>query len=145
MTEEKQSTVDITLIVCTFNRSGDLRELMQGALAQETGGLFGYEVLVVDNNSTDDTRRVVESFIARGHDHLRYLFEGRQGRSNALNTGLDAVRGAVYALADDDLLLPKDYLMKVFTAFQAHPEVSFVGGKVLPLWKSDVPAWLTQQ
>ncbi len=133
------------MLVCTFNRSGDLRELLEGALAQETGGAFSYEVLVVDNNSTDDTRRVVESLIAGGQNNLRYLFEGRQGRSNALNTGRDAVRGAIYALADDDLMLPKDYLMKIFTAFQAHPEVSFVGGKVLPLWKSDVPAWLTQQ
>ncbi|MDQ3755054.1 MAG: glycosyltransferase family 2 protein [Acidobacteriota bacterium] len=145
MPEEKQSTMDITMLVCTFNRCGELRELLETALAQETGGLFSYEVLVVDNNSTDDTRRVVESLIAGGQNNLRYLFEGRQGRSNALNTGLDAVRGAIYALADDDLMLPKDYLMKIFTAFQSHPEVSFVGGKVLPLWKSDVPAWLTQQ
>lgn len=137
--------MDITLLVCTYNRSGDLRELLETALAQETGGAFSYEVLVVDNNSNDDTRRVVENFIAAGHAHLRYLFEGKQGRSNALNTGLDAVRGHVYALADDDLILPKDYLSKIFAAFQTHPEISFVGGKVLPLWRSDVPAWLTQQ
>ena len=59
MIENPSHTVDITLLVCTFNRSKDLRALLDTALAQDTGSDFSYEVIVVDNNSTDDTREVV--------------------------------------------------------------------------------------
>lgn len=134
--------VDVTLLVCTFNRCGDLREMLETALAQETGGSFTYEVLVVDNNSTDHTRAVVEDLIARGHANLRYLFEERQGKSWAINTGLTAIRGWAYAIADDDFILPADWLKKVISGFRANPTASFVSGKVLPLWQGEVPPWL---
>lgn len=144
-TESLQTTVDITVLVCTFNRRKELRELLSSAMAQQTGGAFTYEILVVDNNSNDGTRELVEGLIAEGHVTLRYLFEGRQGRSFALNTGLGAARGAIYAIADDDLILPPDYLRRVHEAFRAHPEVSAVAGKVLPLWAAPAPAWLTEE
>ncbi|MER3428824.1 MAG: hypothetical protein C4334_12155 [Pyrinomonas sp.] len=134
--------IDATLLVCTYNRSQDLHEMLQTAVAQETAGSFAYEIIVVDNNSTDDTRRVVESFGA-SHENVRYLFEERQGKSYALNRGLEAVRGEIYTIADDDFILPNDWLRKIFEAFRAHPEVSFVSGKVLPLWEATPPAWLT--
>ena len=79
ITNSERAEVDITLLVCTYNRASDLRELLETALAQETGDSFTYEVLVVDNNSNDGTRDVVESFIDRGHNNLRYIFESKQG------------------------------------------------------------------
>ncbi|MEK6283778.1 MAG: glycosyltransferase [Acidobacteriota bacterium] len=141
----QSARVDITVLVCTYNRCGDLRELLESTLVQKTDDAFRYEILVVDNNSKDDTRGIVQSLVAEGHTNLRYLFEGRQGRSYALNTGLKAVRGSIYAIADDDLILPPEYLKNVFESFQAHPEISFLGGKVLPLWKAEPPEWLTQR
>ena len=66
--------MDLTLLVCTFNRSHDLRDLLQTAVAQETDGTFSYEVLVVDNNSNDDTRAVVDAFLGRSDGKVRYLF-----------------------------------------------------------------------
>ncbi len=137
----------MTLLVCTFNRSDDLREMLQTALVQKTGGEFAYEVLVVDNNSSDDTRGVVEELIRRGHANLRYLFEGRQGKSHALNTGLSHVSGWAYTICDDDFLLPEDWLKKIFAAFHSHPEASFISGKVLPAWGATgtPPAWLTSR
>jgi glycosyltransferase involved in cell wall biosynthesis len=145
MAAETSTGIDMTLLVCTYNRSGDLREMLDTALAQETGGAFTYEVLVVDNNSTDDTRAVVETFAARGHVNLRYLFEPRQGKSWALNTGLAAARGWIYTIADDDFILPTDWLKKIYEGFRAHPHVSFVSGKVLPLWQAPVPPWLDRE
>lgn len=136
--------VDLTLLVCTFNRSDDLGEMLETALAQDTDGAFTYDVIVVDNNSTDGTRAVVEHLIARGHANLHYLFEERQGKSCALNTGLAAVQGWIYTIADDDFLLPKDWLKKIVSAFRSNPDVSFVSGKVLPLWQGEVPPWLSQ-
>jgi glycosyltransferase involved in cell wall biosynthesis len=144
--QPQQSTgVTLTLLVCTYNRSHDLREMLETALAQETDDSFSYEVLVVDNNSTDDTRRVVESLMMSGHVNLRYAFEGRQGKSHALNAGLAAARGEIYTIADDDFLLPPDWVRKIVAAFRSHPEVSFVSGKVLPLWQGEVPPWLGRE
>jgi glucosyl-dolichyl phosphate glucuronosyltransferase len=145
MSERETPVVDITLLVCTYNRSGDLRELLETALAQETGGEFTYEVLVVDNNSTDDTRAVVEGFVAAGHANLRYLFEEKQGKSHALNSGLRALRGWAYVITDDDFILPKDWAKGIYEGFRDHPDVAFVSGKVLPRWEREPPAWLTTE
>src|SRR5262245_66572399 len=92
MTDDDAGTVDITLLVCTYNRSADLREMLDTVLAQVTGGRFTFEVLIVDNNSTDDTRNLVERYIARGQGNVRYVFEGVQGKSHALNRGLQAAQ-----------------------------------------------------
>jgi glycosyltransferase involved in cell wall biosynthesis len=143
MNEKSSSAIDITLLVCTYNRSHDLREMLKTAVAQETDGKFTYEILVVDNNSTDDTRSVVEEFIAYGYENLSYMFESQQGKSNALNTGLNAARGSIFTICDDDFILPVDWLKNIFEAFNAHPEVSFVSGKVLPAWQGEAPSWLT--
>lgn len=145
ISEKKKSPIEITLLVCTYNRSHDLREMLETAMVQETDGAFAYEVLVVDNNSTDDTRSVVEEFISRGHQNLHYLFENQQGKSYALNTGLNAIRGEIFTICDDDFILPKDWLKNIFSAFNEHPEVSFVSGKVLPAWEGIPPSWLTQE
>ena len=130
----------ITLLVCTYNRSEDLRELLDTAVAQETGGEFDYEILVVDNNSTDRTRDVVHTFTNTGR--VRYLFEARQGKSYALNTGLAAARGDLYVIVDDDFILPRDWVKTIVGALRERPELSFVSGKVLPLWMGPVPSWL---
>lgn len=145
MCEKSSSAVDITMLVCTYNRSSDLREMLETALTQETDGEFTYEVLVVDNNSTDDTRSVVEEFLTRGYENIRYLFESRQGKSYALNTGLNFVSSPIFTICDDDFALPKDWIKNIFAAFKAYPEVSFVSGKVLPAWQGKAPSWLTPE
>jgi glycosyltransferase involved in cell wall biosynthesis len=142
MIEQAYPSVDVTLLICTFNRSRDLQEMLATTLAQDTDGSFTYEVLVVDNNSTDDTRQVVERLIADGHRNLRYIFEGQQGKSFALNTGLAAMRGSIYTIADDDSLVPPTWVRSIVEGFRTHPDVSFLSGKVLPLWIGEVPAWI---
>jgi glycosyltransferase involved in cell wall biosynthesis len=141
----EKDAIDLTLLVCTYNRSKDLRDLLETALAQETDGAFTYEVLVVDNNSTDDTRKVTESYIDAGHARLRYLFEPRQGKSYALNTGLSHIRGRLHVIVDDDQILPSGWAKEIVEAFRLHPEVTFIGGKILPLWQKEPPNWLTKQ
>jgi glycosyltransferase involved in cell wall biosynthesis len=137
--------VDLTLLVCTHNRSRDLRELLETALAQDTGEICTYEVLVVDNNSTDETRRVVEALMISGNANLRYLFEPRQGKSYALNAGIDAASGPIVTVADDDYLLPANWVRATVETFRTHPEISVSGARVLPLWQSEVPTWLGRE
>lgn len=135
---------DFTMLVCTFNRAHDLAELLDTAIAQGTADEFTYEIVVVDNNSTDGTRALAESFVQRRPDLVRYFFEPRQGKSNALNTGLAAMRGHYYAIVDDDFILPTDWLLRIARGFKRHPGAAFVGGKVLPRWESTPPRWLTR-
>jgi glycosyltransferase involved in cell wall biosynthesis len=145
MSQSNPTQIDITMLVCTFNRAADLRELLQTALVQETDGEFSFEVLVVDNNSTDDTRAVVKEFIDQGYANLRYAFEGKPGKSHALLHGLEIARGWSYVITDDDFILPKDWLKKIIAAFKSHPDVPVISGKVLPLWQGEPPAWLTPE
>jgi glucosyl-dolichyl phosphate glucuronosyltransferase len=133
-----------SLVICTYNRADQLRDALRTALSQDTDGLFTYEVLVVDNNSTDHTRAVVESFLAEGHPYLRYLAEPRQGKSFALNLALSELSGDHYTIVDDDFLLPRRWLLGIRDGVLRHPDAAFVSGKVLPHWSSPPPEWLTE-
>lgn len=133
--------IDITVVVCTYNRCDLLPEALESVLAQEAGGVR-YEVVVVDNNSTDRTREVVESLAAR-HPRLRYVFEQRQGLSHARNAGIARAGGELIAFTDDDVRAAPDWVANIRRAFDSHPEVDFVGGKVLPRWEREPPAWLS--
>ena len=120
--------VTLTLLVCTRNRSRDLRDLLETALAQEAVDSSSYEVLIVDNNSKDDTRRVVETLMMTGHANLRYLFQ-ECPKCDALNAGLEAARGVIVSVVEDDCLLPSDWVKKLVVAFREHPDVSVIGSK----------------
>lgn len=137
-----EAQADFTFLTCTYNRDADLRDLLNSVMAQKSGD-FTYEILVVDNNSKDQTRAVVQEFVERYPALVRYLFEPRQGKSYALNAGLQAARGRVYVIADDDLVYPPDYLLKLANAFRERPHAVVIAGKVLPLWKEAPPNWLT--
>ena len=135
---------DISVIISTYNRSEMLCVALERLLEQQGEGT-SYEVIVVDNNSTDRTREVVESFISRGHSNLRYLFEPKQGVSYGRNTGIAYSSAEIIAFTDDDVRVGQDWIGNMKRAFDEHPEVDFVGGPILPEWKSEPPAWLTRE
>jgi glycosyltransferase involved in cell wall biosynthesis len=117
---------------------------MERLLNQQSRGV-SYEVIVVDNNSTDGTREVVESFVGAGHTNLRYVFEPRQGVSYARNAGIQRARAPIVAFADDDVVVARDWIEVIKRGFDAHAGVACLGGKVLPEWKTDPPKWLTRE
>ena len=135
--------VEISAVVATYNRSDALQRAIQGLLAQE-GCSAGHEVIIVDNNSTDRTRSVVESFVHRADVPLRYIFEQKQGVSHARNAGIAAARGAIIAFLDDDVTPAPSWLLTLHRAFCTSPTAGFVGGKVLPEWEAPPPAWITR-
>jgi glycosyltransferase involved in cell wall biosynthesis len=132
---------DISAIVCTYNRSGVLKEALARIAAQQADGLR-YEVIIVDNNSTDDTRQVIEAFAAASRCPMRYVCERQQGVSHARNAGIAAATAPLLAFFDDDVMVSSDWLMKIKQALDLHRDVDYVGGKVLPQWASAPPAWL---
>jgi glycosyltransferase involved in cell wall biosynthesis len=134
--------LDISVVVTTYNRCGLLNAAVKNLLSQEAPGIR-YEVIIVDNNSTDETRQTVESFIHRGHSNLRYVFEPRQGISHGRNAGINSARAPIIAFTDDDVRVSKNWLANIKKAFDEHSEVDFVGGKILPDWPHEPPSWLT--
>jgi glycosyltransferase involved in cell wall biosynthesis len=137
------AALDISVIVPTYNRGRQLQPLLASLLAQDTRGVR-YEVVVVDNNSTDDTRHVVETF-ARAHTgrRLRYVFEPRQGVSYARNTGVAVTTAPIVAFLDDDGVTGADWVWSMKRAFDEHPEADCIGGRIRPRWIHPRPSWLT--
>jgi glycosyltransferase involved in cell wall biosynthesis len=131
--------VELSVIVATFNRARDLDATIESLSRLTTPRTW--ELLIVDNNSTDDTRAVVESWAPRFPVPLRYVFETRQGRSPALNAGVAAARGEILVTTDDDVRVGTDWLDRVVDGLgRLHCE--YVGGRVLPIWPGPRPAWL---
>jgi glycosyltransferase involved in cell wall biosynthesis len=103
---------------------------------------YKWEVLVIDNNSTDQTREVVENFTRLYPDRFRYLFEPRQGKSHALNTGIREARGEILAFTDDDLTVEPTWLERLTAALDGNRWAA-VGGRVLLQKDVAIPSWLT--
>lgn len=133
----------VTVVISTYNRAALLDGAVRSVLAQD--GAPPFEVVVVDNNSTDGTRAVVAALVPESGGRLRYVFEPRQGLSYGRNAGVAAARASLVAFTDDDVRARPDWLAGVVRAFGEHPWASFVGGKVLPRWPGPVPAWLTRE
>jgi len=114
-----------------------------GSLLKQRGveddGLW--ELLVVDNNSQDRTREVVESCAATARVKIRHIFEPQQGKTYALNTGIANSCGDVTAFTDDDVVVDAGWLAAVLEATETYPHRAF-GGKVVPLWPNSVPPWI---
>lgn len=136
---------DVSVIVATYNRSEVLRGALESLLHQETAGTT-YEVIVADNNSTDDTRRVVEELREQSpHVDLIYCFEPQQGVSYARNTGIAHARAPIFAFTDDDIRPALDWVASVDRGFKQFPEADCIGGKVLPDPQAKFPDWLTEK
>lgn len=134
--------VEISAVICTFNRAGYLRKALQSLLCQ-TLDISQYEILIIDNCSTDTTKQIVTeefSYIS----NLRYCYEPKLGLSNARNTGWRQARGTYVAYLDDDAVASTQWLEKILESFTTvTPQPGVVGGKVEPIWEAERPVWLT--
>jgi glucosyl-dolichyl phosphate glucuronosyltransferase len=127
----------------TYNRGALLADAIRSVLRQLECSV-PFELIVVDNNSTDATRTIVEE-LARSDPRLRYVFESDQGLSFARNAGIRNARADLIAFTDDDVRAERDWVASIVRAFDAHPEVDAVGGRVLPVWPAPPPRWLTRE
>lgn len=106
---------------------------------------LSWDVLVVDNNSTDATRAVVASRVAAFPAPLRYLHEPRQGKSYALNTGLNATGAAFIVFTDDDVRVSEGWLEAAVRPMIEDLTIQFTGGPVRPIWGAPRPPWLSDR
>ena len=128
-----------SIVIATYNRCDDLRDTLTSLAALRPDG--PWELIVVDNNSTDGTRAVVEAAQPSFPAPLHYVVEREQGRSPALNAGIRLAQGDIIVTTDDDVRVEPDWLNHAAEALQAL-DCDYVGGKVLPIWGGPRPAWL---
>jgi glycosyltransferase involved in cell wall biosynthesis len=129
-------------IVCTHNRSASVRRTAASLLRCEVAD-NAYEVIVVDNASTDATAQVIHDLIAeRPTRRLRYLREERLGLHHARHLGARAAEASLLLYTDDDVEVEPQWVQAYIDAFAAHPEMVAAGGRVLPRWEVDPPRWL---
>jgi glucosyl-dolichyl phosphate glucuronosyltransferase len=131
----------ITVILCTYNRAQSLSKALESAANLMVPDSIAWEVLVVDNNSNDETKNIVEQFSNRHPNRFRYLFEPRPGKSYALNSGIQAARGNILAFIDDDVIVETSWLNNLTTVFHAD-EFAGAGGRILPEKNFSPPSWL---
>jgi glycosyltransferase involved in cell wall biosynthesis len=132
--------VQITVAICTYNRANRLVLALESLKKQAAVHDLSWELLLIDNNSSDETCQVAESFAQ--HLPLRYLFESEQGLSAARNRALREFMGDLLVFTDDDVVLDNKWLYEYASAAHFFPEASYFGGRILPLWNNDKPRWL---
>lgn len=129
----------LTVLICTYNRAALLESTLAALTACDPPAHCAVEIVIVDNNSSDETRKVVQTAARTSPWPIHYMLESRQGKSYALNTGLTLASGAILALTDDDVLPARDWVCRIVDQFRTHPDVVFVFGKVLPRWEAAPP------
>lgn len=132
----------VSVIIPTYNRSGLLKQTVDSFLAQ-TYPADRWEMILVDNASTDDTKQVIEEIAAR-EANVKGLTEINRGAHHARNSGALASRGDILYFTDDDMIAEPDLLETIVTGFVEGSRVGSVTGRVLPRWETEPPVWVLE-
>jgi GT2 family glycosyltransferase len=135
----RHDAVDVSVIVCTFNRSRQIEQALAPIAQSAVHANLSVEIIVVDNNSRDDTRAAVAGAARASAIPVRYEFEPAQGLSFARNRGLKAAKGSIIAFTDDDCVVDPGWISALWGEFAADPDVSVAGGRVDLYARDDQP------
>ena len=133
----------VSIIICTYNREKYIRPLLE-SLAKNDYPTTDYEIVLVDNNCTDNTHYVCKVF-AQAHPEtaFRYVVEPEQGLSAARNKGIKEAKGDIIIYVDDDALVDTDYIRIYAEHFASHPQTMAAGGPIEPLYETKEPSWMS--
>jgi len=136
--------MDISVIICTYNRASGLLQTLQSIRQMDIPEGTCWELIIVDNNSSDDTQNVIQEFARSADIDIKNIFEGTQGLSYARNAGLERATGKLIAFTDDDVIVDRQWLANISRAF-ASSDAWCIGGKILPIWSRPKPKWLSKR
>jgi hypothetical protein len=136
--------VDVSVIICTFNRAGSVARALTAMEHLAVPAECVWELLVVNNASTDDTPAVLDAIVSRGTLPLRVIHEPQLGLSRARNAGVAAALGDLLLFTDDDTIVDPRWLSGYLAAAARWPRASYFGGPILPLFEQPAPRWLRQ-
>lgn len=128
----------ISVVICSYNRGPLVERAAKSVLDQETDQEF--EVIVVDNASTDDTVVRLEKF--KEDSRFQFITERKQGASHARNAGCRLASGDIFAFIDDDAYAAPGWIEALWQVYRINPDVGICGGHVVPDWEKPPPSWL---
>ncbi|MEZ0123235.1 MAG: glycosyltransferase [Candidatus Reddybacter sp.] len=134
--------MDISLIICSYNRAHNLDDCFKHLLAQKNSTDINWELILVDNNSTDNTRTVVERYANESALNIRYSFEAQQGLSFARNHGIALADGTWVAFIDDDIRVSEVWLKTLHDTFRQY-DCDAVGGRIHIESPQSLPQWIS--
>lgn len=136
-------TIEVSVVVSSYNRAQLLEGTLRALVSQEVPDSLDWEIVVVDNNSSDTTAQLVTGFSKTTVTPVRYIFEPKQGISHARNRGIEEARGSIIAFIDDDVLPELDWVPQLSAAIHRW-KADGIGGRILPRWEGRPPRWLIQ-
>ena len=132
--------MDATVVICTRNRARSLERTLRSIAEAAKHVQRPWELLIVDNGSTDDTRAAAEAFGAVLP--VRVVLETNPGLSNARNAGVAHARGRYIVWTDDDVTVDEMWLASYLDAFDAYPDAAIFGGTAMPLYDAPMRSWV---
>jgi glycosyltransferase involved in cell wall biosynthesis len=141
MKDESAEKLDLSVIIATCNRARGLESTLNHLMKQDVEGLK-WEVIVVDNGSTDDTAEVLK----RASQHLPVvsIYEPESGKNRALNRALDVARGELYVFTDDDVKPSDGWLSQLIRASRRYVKYSIFCGPIIPEYPDGMPDWMRE-
>lgn len=136
--------IRLSLVIATYNRAEQLMVTL-GSVAMQNAEAESWECIVVDNNSSDNTRERVEAFKSKHNSlNIQYIFEQNQGLSYARNAGIVASRGDIVAFIDDDERIVSDFVSAYIDLFDQHPDAMAAGGEIIAEYPTGRPRWMSR-
>ncbi|MBO4712064.1 glycosyltransferase family 2 protein [bacterium] len=136
-------TPKISIAVCTYNRADVLPKCLE-SLVDQTADTELFEVLIIDNNSTDDTKKIATDFCKKS-SNFKYIFEEKQGLSHARNRAITEANGEYIAYIDDDAIANKDWVKKIESVIQNNKDIAAFGGPIYPWYNKEKPKWFKDE
>ena len=131
---------EVSIIICTYRRP-DVIEAVVKSLIKQSLDPNKFEIIIVDNNSMDNTYDMVKPYIQYSSPKIKYILEKKQGLSYARNTGVAFSQSDLVAFIDDDAIADPNWLADIVNVYLNYPEAVAVGGKIIPQWEDNRPAW----
>lgn len=135
--------VKLSVIICSYNRADYIIGAID-SLYHQTASKDLYEVIIVDNNSRDNTKDICLTYISTHRDcSIYYLEEKEQGASFARNTGSAMAKGELLTFMDDDAIAQNDFIEKIIRFFESHSGIAGLGGRIIAKYIPEVPKWMS--
>lgn len=131
----------ISVIICTYNRAQNLPDCINKLAQQKTTHPVDWEILIVDNNSSDNTADCIDEIRRLSPIPVRYAFEEKQGLSHARNKGISSATGEYIIFIDDDILVGEHWLDAFIQTFTEH-DCDAVGGRISVESPEKIPDWI---
>jgi glycosyltransferase involved in cell wall biosynthesis len=129
----------VSVIVCTRNRAHRLEQTLNSLQQMTVPVDLAWELIIVDNNSSDNTKEVIDSFMNKSSLKVKYVIERDQGLSRARNMGIQEASGNIIAFTDDDCIVDRYWITSISKEFHADESIAGIGGRVLLYNKMDRP------